>query len=219
MVRHAASRIMSSRKTGKDESSIQENVGAQEEQQSEADFAQAFAASIELDAAKKEWSQRKGFNTGGNPDLEDAKNAGIEECEARIEAIKLTLETDHDRELKAESQDQQSVSIAAEEIDLSMIATRERLIQVFGPFTGMDMKWFRRLTDVPYLEAARRGKGQGGHGTTVEPLFCPYAVMQWLIDPKRRKGRQLSVTKGWTLLEDYFPRVYAQYSVADPRTD
>lgn len=102
-------------------------------------------------------------------------------------------------------------------IDFSVLATRQQLIATFGPSTGMDASWFARLKDVPALRAARRVSGQGGRGHLAEPWFCPYAVMQWLIDPKRRKGRHLAAKHGWILLERDFPDVYVNFSVADPR--
>ncbi|MEY8689877.1 MAG: hypothetical protein AB9M53_08365 [Leptothrix sp. (in: b-proteobacteria)] len=103
----------------------------------------------------------------------------------------------------------------------SMLATREKLIVAFGAFTGMDAAWFTNLTDTPKLLAARKVAGQGGRGRTTEPWFCPLEVMQWLIDPRRRRkgGRLLSESKGWELLETHFPRVYAANSVGDPRED
>jgi hypothetical protein len=102
-------------------------------------------------------------------------------------------------------------------IDYTLLATREELISTFGPATGMDLGWFKTPKDSPGLLAARRVKGRGQRGRTQEPLFCPYAIMQWLTDPKRRRGRKLTSNKGWDLLERNFLRVYAQYSVGDPR--
>ncbi|MDP9932526.1 hypothetical protein [Variovorax paradoxus] len=105
-------------------------------------------------------------------------------------------------------------------IDLGMLATREELIEAFGRFVGMDMSWFDNLEDTPKLKAARKVKGQGGRGRTTVPLFCPYEVMQWLMSPTSRKvRRQLGDLTAWQQLERYFPKVYAAYSVGDPRTD
>lgn len=101
--------------------------------------------------------------------------------------------------------------------EFSMLATREQLIEAFGRFTGMDASWFSNLTDTPALLAARKVTGQGGRGHVAEPLFCPFTVMQWLADSKRRKGRKLSAEKAWELLEKNFPKVYDTRSVADPR--
>ncbi len=78
------------------------------------------------------------------------------------------------------------------------------------------MTWFSNLKDTPKLKAARKFIGQGGRGHIAEPLFCPYEVMQWLIDPKRKKGRSLTETKAWQLLRVNFPKVYEQYEIGDP---
>lgn len=106
---------------------------------------------------------------------------------------------------------------APERIDFAMLATREQLIAAFGPFTGMNADWFNNIRDKPALRAARRITGQGGRGHLAEPYFCPFAVMQWLVDSKRKTGRSLSERKGWELLERHFPMVYASLSIGDPR--
>lgn len=103
-------------------------------------------------------------------------------------------------------------------IDFGRLATRSQLIEVFGPFTGMNGTWFKKLDDVPGLKAARKYRGQGGHGHVAEPLFCPFQVMLWLTNPKRKKGSELGVVKGWELLELHFSKVYCEKSVGDPRT-
>lgn len=101
--------------------------------------------------------------------------------------------------------------------DFAMLATRDQLIAAFGSFTGMDLMWFNNLKDIPALLRARKVVGQGGRGHIAEPWFCPFEVMQWLTDSKRRKGRKLSDDKAWDLLERHFPMVYNAQSVADPR--
>lgn len=106
---------------------------------------------------------------------------------------------------------------APERTNFAMLATREQLIAAFGSFTGMDATWFDNVKDSPALLAARKVAGQGGRGRTAEPYFCPFGVMQWLIDPKRRKGRRMAQDKGWEMLERHFPKVYAAHSVGDPR--
>lgn len=105
----------------------------------------------------------------------------------------------------------------ASQQDISLLATREQLIDAFGRFTGMDSEWFTRLKDTPALLDARKVTGQGGRGHIAEPLFCPFEVLQWLIDPARRKGRKLGQDKGWELFEGHFPKAYAANSVGDPR--
>ncbi len=104
-------------------------------------------------------------------------------------------------------------------VDTSLLATRKQLIEAFGAFTGMKANWFHNIKDTPALLAARKVTGQGGRGHIEEPLFCPYEVTQWLINPARRKGRTLGRDKGWELFERNFPRAYAAFSVGDTRTD
>jgi hypothetical protein len=113
---------------------------------------------------------------------------------------------------------QPQTSMSNEAVDFEMLATRHRLIEAFGKFTGMDDSWFTNLKDTPKLKDARKVAGSGGKDST-EPLFCPYEVMRWLADPKQKKGRKLSTEKGWQLLEGHFPKVYNQYSIGDTRTD
>jgi hypothetical protein len=108
--------------------------------------------------------------------------------------------------------------VVANEIDFSVVATREELIDAFGKFTGMNMTWFNNLTDAPKLKAARKYTGKGGRHSA-EPLFCPYEVMQWLADPKRKKGKPLNGTTAWRLLKSSFGKVYNQYSIGDPNPD
>lgn len=105
----------------------------------------------------------------------------------------------------------------AQDHDVSTLATRDQLIEAFGRYTGMRAEWFRNLKDAPKLLAARKVAGQGGRGHIKEPLFCPFEVMQWLADSRRRKGRKLSEEKAWELLEKNFPKAYSMRSVADPR--
>lgn len=97
------------------------------------------------------------------------------------------------------------------------LATRDELIFVFGKFTGMHMKWFDALKDKPALKEARKQMGRGQRGKATEPLFCPYEVMLWLINPKRKAGTPLSKEKGWELLEKHFPSAYNGFSIGDPR--
>jgi hypothetical protein len=109
------------------------------------------------------------------------------------------------------------ISLSVATTDYSKLATRQQLINAFAAFTGMDMTWFNNLKDIPKLKAARKVVGQGQRGQKVEPCFCPYEVMQWLTDPKRKKGRPLSSNKGWQILENNFASVYNHYSIGDTR--
>jgi hypothetical protein len=101
--------------------------------------------------------------------------------------------------------------------DFKMLATRAQLITAFGAFTGMDATWFENLTDTPKLMNARKVIGKGGRGHIAEPFFCPYEVMVWLIDPKRRKGTPIQPNTAWRMLETHFPTVYNPRSIGDPR--
>mgnify|MGYP001766244100 CR=1 FL=1 len=105
------------------------------------------------------------------------------------------------------------------EPDFSLLATREQLISAFGAFSGMDMSWFSNLRDTPALLAARRVVGRGGRGHIAAPLFCPYAVLQWLINPRRKKGKPISEGTAWRMLKTHFPRVHAQYEIGYQSTD
>jgi len=106
---------------------------------------------------------------------------------------------------------------ATADLDFDMLATRRQLIDAFGTFTGMDITWFKNLKDMPALKDARSIQGQGGRGHIAEPLFCPFAVMRWLVSPRRKKGRPISDATAWRMLETHFPKVYAANSIGDPR--
>lgn len=112
------------------------------------------------------------------------------------------------------------VPVDVESADFGMLATRHQLIAAFGSFTGMSDSWFKNLRDRPKLLAARRVAGTGGRRYT-EPLFCPYAVMQWLTT-KPRNGdsrRYMTTPTGWRMLKANFAKVYSRYSFADPSND
>lgn len=103
--------------------------------------------------------------------------------------------------------------------DYSILATRQDLIDAYRAITGMDMTWFDNLKNSPKLQKARKVLGKAIKGRSIEPLFCPYEVMEWLIDKKRRKGRPMLSDKAWEILEKRFPKVYNIYSLGDTRTD
>ncbi|MDP1999604.1 MAG: hypothetical protein Q8K22_08430 [Rhodoferax sp.] len=119
---------------------------------------------------------------------------------------------------EAQAKDTATPALVAAEDELTMFATRTELIDAFGKFTDMDKSWFDNLKDAPRLMAARKFTGQGGRHSA-EPLFCPYLVMQWMADPKRKKGRKLNDTTAWRLLKSHFQKVYDQYSIGDPNTN
>ena len=108
-------------------------------------------------------------------------------------------------------------SAVVEEISYALLATREALIDAFGAHTGMCEAWFDNLKDTPALKEARKIRGRGGRTNPIEPMFDPVEVLQWLVDPQRRKGRPLGQDKGWDILERHFPKAYARVSAADPR--
>lgn len=101
------------------------------------------------------------------------------------------------------------------EIDYSMLATPEKLIEAFGQFTGMDRFWFNKLADKPELLAARAVEGKRGRGGYA-PLFYPFTVMSWLIDQKRKTGKPISEATAWRMLKAHFPKVHAAHSDYDP---
>lgn len=103
--------------------------------------------------------------------------------------------------------------------DYTILATRQDLIDAYGAFTGMDMGWFENVKDSPKLQKARKVLGKGIKGRSIEPLFCPYEVMVWLIGKKRKKSRPISSDKAWEILYKRFPKVYNIYSSCDTRTD
>jgi len=103
--------------------------------------------------------------------------------------------------------------------DYSILVTRQELIDAYKAFTGMNMAWFDNLKDSPKLQNARKVRGKGIKGRSIEPLFCPYEVMKWLIDKKRRKGRHINSDKAWEILEKHFPKIYNIYSLGDTRTN
>jgi hypothetical protein len=112
-----------------------------------------------------------------------------------------------------------SLQGGASGLDRSLLATPKRLINAFGKVTGMDESWFRALKDTPALLAARKVKGRGQRNPQ-PPLFCPFEVMTYLLDPKRKKGSQFhNRGTAWRFLEDHFPIVYAAHAGDDPRGD
>lgn len=102
-----------------------------------------------------------------------------------------------------------------EELDYSLLATPAELLDAFGKW-GMDAAWFDDLNSRQWLLDARRRKGQGQRGHVIEPLFCPFAVMNGLIG-KVRKAKRLQPDTAWRTLEHKFPKVHATFESHDPR--
>jgi len=102
-----------------------------------------------------------------------------------------------------------------------LLATPAELIAAFGTFTGMTKAWFNAAKDTPELSKARHTAGQGGRNGR-EPLYFVLPVMQWLIDPKRRKGKDKPTMReatGWRVLRTKFPKVYEEYQDQEPNPD
>jgi hypothetical protein len=101
------------------------------------------------------------------------------------------------------------------ELDYSLLATRKELIDVFGNW-GLKAAWFEDLNSRKWLLGARRKKGQGQKGQVIEPMFCPFAVMNGLIQ-KGRIAKRLQPDTAWRILKHKFPRVYDAFESHDPR--
>jgi hypothetical protein len=123
---------------------------------------------------------------------------------------------DFGSKLPVEEQKNQEISVA--EIDFTLLASRSELITAFGKFTDMNQEWFHNLNDTPNLRTARKILGTSGRKNS-EPLFCPFEVMQWLINPKRKKGRQLSEATGWRVFKNHFRLAYNAKAIGDPNDD
>jgi len=136
----------------------------------------------------------------------------------RAELVAFLDSNQIDHDLRPKDATPSLAPVVADEIAFDMVATRQDLIAAFGKFTGMDKTWFDNLNTSPKLKAARKYTGRGGRHSR-GPLFCPYEVMQWLTDPKRKKGTPLSDTTAWRLLKGNFGKVYNLYSIGDPNAD
>ncbi|MDR7375412.1 hypothetical protein J2X19_000070 [Rhodoferax ferrireducens] len=100
-------------------------------------------------------------------------------------------------------------------LDYSLLATPAELLDAFGKW-GMQAAWFSDLNSRKWLHDSRRRTGQGQRGHTIEPLFCPFEVMNGLIR-KVRKEKRLQPDTAWRTLEHKFPKVYATFENHDPR--
>ena len=99
-----------------------------------------------------------------------------------------------------------------------LLATPAELIVAFESLTGMNKAWFNNAKDAPKLKAALYSAGQGGRNGR-EPLYFVFPIMQWLIDPKRRKGTTMKEATGWRVLRNKFPKVYEDYQGVAPDFD
>lgn len=101
------------------------------------------------------------------------------------------------------------------ETDYSLLATPAALLDAFRQW-GMKPAWFADLNSRKWLLDARKEKGQGQRGHVLEPLFCPYLVMDGLLN-KVRKVNRLKPDAAWRTLEHKFPKVYTAFESHDPR--
>lgn len=104
-------------------------------------------------------------------------------------------------------------AVVANDHDLDDLASPDELIKAFGPCTGMDQSWFDKPEGK--LLMAKKVTGKSGRRPH-PPLFCPYEVMEWLINPKRKKGQKISVLTGWRQLKKHFSNVYDRYESFGP---
>lgn len=117
------------------------------------------------------------------------------------------------RNLALENTGAAQVTSEPVELDYKMMATRDQLLDAFGTW-GLKPNWFKDLHGHQWLLDARRIKGQGQRSHTIEPMFCPYAVMMGMIGQIRKP---IQTVTGWRILENKFPCVYAAYEAHDPR--
>jgi hypothetical protein len=101
-----------------------------------------------------------------------------------------------------------------ETLDYSLLATREQLLDAFKKW-GLKPSWFAELNGHKWLLDARRIKGQGQRGNVIEPMFCPFAVMNGLIENVRKVTR-LKPDTAWRVLAHKFPKVHAEYESYAP---
>lgn len=156
------------------------------------------------DADGAKWRYAKGILLDGEPDFQTVP------ADCRVTGYNARALADA-FEVPAQPQDE------APKHDYAMLATPEQLIAAFGKATGMDTAWFRSLKDRPKLQAACEIAGKKGKGG-YPPLFRVIDVLRYLMVP-RRDAAALPEGTAWRLLEQWFPDVYARYSVGDTRDD
>jgi hypothetical protein len=105
------------------------------------------------------------------------------------------------------------------EIDHKQLAYKHHLIKAFGPFTGMNETWFKKL-EGPLLRS-KKVNGRGGRGCTIEPMFCPYEIVKWLTGTgfRKKNSRKISANKAWQLLKSNWPEVYEMHHLDSPLHD
>lgn len=101
------------------------------------------------------------------------------------------------------------------EFETDMCATPAELIHAFGEWTGMNSNWFDDISKQGQgLRDARLHKGGAGR----KPLFCPYKVMMYLLNTRRRNGPIPPAQTAWRALRRHFPSVYAVYETFAPES-
>lgn len=143
-------------------------------------------------------------NTPTDASIQDQKVADLKSKLANLAMQLREMDPANERNLLA----------AKAEPDWALLATRDVLVQAFGAF-GLKREWFADLNSRRWLHDARKVKGQGQRGHVVEPMFCPFEVMNGMVVHSRTSN--LRATAGWRLLELNFPKVYLANQVADPR--
>jgi hypothetical protein len=99
--------------------------------------------------------------------------------------------------------------------DFAVLAQPKDLLKAFGR-RGLKEAWFDDLGNISWLRAAKRVDGKSGRGG-FPAYFCPYAVMQGMVFKSRIC--KLPEERGWIILENEFPAVFAKYESAKPNFD
>jgi hypothetical protein len=97
--------------------------------------------------------------------------------------------------------------------DVKYWATTNSLVEAFEPY-GLTEKKIRNGS-TKYIGDARKLQGQGGRGRAVQPMFCPYEIMQGLVN--KAKPKLLNERRGWEILEKRFANTYGKFQEQDPR--
>ena len=97
--------------------------------------------------------------------------------------------------------------------DVQYLATSDSIVAAFTQY-GLTAEKIRNGS-TKFIRDAKKLQGQGGKGRAVQPMFCPYEIMQGLVQKARPK--KLSEKRGWEILELRFPSTYSKFQKQDPR--